>query len=71
MILLCLLFKEYKLSHSKLLLAFGIYILAKVFELMDESVLLALGIVSGHTIKHLLAALTLWVLLKNERTVNI
>ena len=47
-------------------LAFGIaialYAAAKVFELQDHAVLEATGLVSGHTIKHLLAALAGWVI---------
>jgi hypothetical protein len=33
----------------------GLYFLAKVFEQFDGQVFQSLGIVSGHTIKHLLA----------------
>ena len=38
-------------------IAIGLYAAAKVFELQDAPVLAATGLVSGHTIKHLLAAL--------------
>jgi hypothetical protein len=37
--------------------AMGLYVLAKIFEWADHAVLHALVLVSGHTIKHLLAAL--------------
>ena len=37
--------------------AMGLYLLAKVFEWGDHPVLRMLGVVSGHTIKHLLATL--------------
>jgi hypothetical protein len=36
--------------------AFGLYAAAKVAELLDHQVLAALGAISGHTLKHLLAA---------------
>lgn len=44
------------------LAAFGLYVAAKLFESLDHQVLAATGFVSGHTIKHLLAALApaLW-----------
>jgi hypothetical protein len=37
--------------------AMGLYVLAKAFELSDHATLQALGLVSGHTVKHLLATL--------------
>ncbi len=37
--------------------AMVLYVLAKVFEWGDHGVFAALGVVSGHTIKHLLATL--------------
>lgn len=40
-----------------LVLILGLYAVAKVLELNDSSVLGALGVISGHTIKHLLAAI--------------
>lgn len=42
--------------------AIGLYVWAKLFELADQAVLQALGFVSGHTIKHLLAVLAALVL---------
>jgi len=44
------------LSARLLLVALAIYVGAKVFELFDHQLLQATGLVSGHTIKHLLAA---------------
>ena len=41
------------------------YAAAKVFEHFDKETFLALGIISGHTLKHLIAALGLWLLLKS------
>lgn len=38
-------------------LAIGLYVLAKVFELADVAILDAIGVISGHSLKHLLAAL--------------
>lgn len=46
-------------------IAIGLYVLAKVFELNDRAVLDALGFVSGHTIKHLLAIAAAAVLTGN------
>lgn len=44
-----------------LLAVVGLYVLAKLAELGDDAVFAAThGLVSGHTIKHLLAALTAW-----------
>ncbi len=41
------------------------YAAAKLFEHFDRETFLALGIISGHTLKHLIAALGLWILLKS------
>lgn len=43
-------------------LGLGAYLLAKVFEFADRPIYAAGQIVSGHTIKHLLAACGLWCL---------
>jgi len=41
------------------------YVLAKLFELGDEAVFEATGhIVSGHTLKHLAAALAAWPVIR-------
>ena len=46
----------------------GTYSLAKAVEHFDESILVATGVVSGHSIKHVLAALAmLWIVLAVER----
>jgi hypothetical protein len=37
-------------------LAIAAYVVAKVFEILDRATLEALGVVSGHTLKHLFAA---------------
>ncbi len=44
--------------------AIGLYVWAKLFEMADQAVLQALGFVSGHTIKHLLAVAAAFVLAK-------
>lgn len=48
-------------------LAIMLYVLAKVCELTDEPVFAALGLVSGHTLKHLLATAAAWVLVRHAR----
>ena len=46
-----------------LLVALGGYVLAKVTELYDRQIFATFdGLISGHTIKHLLAAIACWVL---------
>jgi hypothetical protein len=48
---------------NDLLLAFIFYMLAKLFELLDKQIYSLGGIVSGHTLKHLTAALSCyWIL---------
>jgi hypothetical protein len=44
--------------------AIGLYVWAKLFELADQAVFQALGVVSGHTIKHVLAVAAAAVLAK-------
>ena len=41
----------------------GLYLLAKLFEHFDERVYFSLEFTSGHSIKHLLAAFAIWLLL--------
>jgi len=51
--------------RSDLLVAFGCYVLAKLAEVFDRQLFeLTAGMVSGHTVKHLVAALAIWVLLR-------
>lgn len=47
--------------------AIGLYGLAKVFEFSDRAVYEALGVASGHTIKHLLAGAAVCVIAANVR----
>lgn len=42
--------------------ALALYVLAKVAELHDHEMHAALGLITGHTIKHLLASAAAWVL---------
>lgn len=43
------------------------YLLAKVFEYFDEAVFNSLGFISGHSIKHMVAALGVFVLLRTYK----
>jgi hypothetical protein len=46
----------------------GLYVLAKLLELLDGSIYTANGVVSGHTLKHLVAALgAFWIVLMLRR----
>jgi len=50
-------------------LAIILYVFAKLFEVADAQVFQAFGVLSGHTIKHLLAALAAFVLIRQfDRT---
>jgi hypothetical protein len=49
-------------QRTGFIVAIALYVLAKMFELADAPVFQALGVVSGHTVKHLLAALAAFVL---------
>lgn len=54
----CALKREGLLDSTDWFGAIGLYLAAKAFELHDGQVLNTLGVVSGHTVKHLLAAAT-------------
>lgn len=47
-------------------LAFGVallaYVAAKLAEINDQQIFAALGVISGHTLKHLLATVAAWIL---------
>ena len=47
--------------------AIGLYVLAKVLELADHAVLEALGIVSGHALKHVAAAVAAIFIIRSAR----
>jgi hypothetical protein len=63
-VLLCILrLYDSRYTHGKLMLgALGCYLVAKVLESADRPVYDALGVVSGHALKHISAALGGWVL---------
>ncbi|MBI4232525.1 alkaline phytoceramidase [Candidatus Peregrinibacteria bacterium] len=62
-ILMLLLFPPRYTRTADFFAVIGWYILSKVCELMDAQIYSVLGIVSGHSIKHLLAcAATFWIL---------
>jgi hypothetical protein len=44
-----------------------LYVLAKVFEILDKPIFSALRVVSGHTLKHLAAAAAGWCILRMVR----
>jgi hypothetical protein len=45
-----------------------VYALAKVFEYLDEQIYAIGHVVSGHTLKHLVAAAACWVVLRYFET---
>lgn len=45
-----------------------VYALAKVFEYFDEQIYAIGHVVSGHTLKHLVAAAACWVVLRYFQT---
>ncbi len=49
-------------------IAIGLYVLAKVFELGDAAVFETVHALSGHTVKHVLATLAAYVLVKQSST---
>jgi hypothetical protein len=53
--LMLLLFKANYLRGRLIMAALGWYVIAKIFEFYDPEVFDALGLLSGHTIKHLIA----------------
>lgn len=54
---------EGELDERRLAAAFGLYLLAKLFELVDAPLFELGGVVSGHTLKHLAAAAACFCLL--------
>ena len=53
--LMLLLFKTNYLRGGFLMVALGWYVIAKIFEFFDREVFETLSLLSGHTIKHLVA----------------
>ena len=69
-IILALVFFPSRYSHGKMYLgALLFYFLAKIFEHFDATVFQALGLISGHSLKHLLAGIGAWLVLNmlNQR----
>lgn len=54
--LILIMFRQRYLSNALLVSAFVLYFAAKLFEHFDAQVFTALGVVSGHSIKHIAAA---------------
>ena len=52
------------LKNSHILLSLFFYILAKLTELTDRTIFEKVEFISGHTLKHLLAAVAIWIILK-------
>jgi hypothetical protein len=50
------------LKNSQILLALSLYIVAKFTELYDQSIFDSLQLISGHTLKHLLAAVAIYIM---------
>jgi hypothetical protein len=61
---LCLCFRSRYTRGSDIFVAVAIYALAKVSEMLDAQVYALGGIVSGHTLKHLIAAFAVWWLVR-------
>ena len=66
-VLIILLKSRGTISNSAIWISFGFYILAKIFEIADTFMWNLTGFISGHTMKHLAAALAMLVLLKTFR----
>ena len=66
-VLLVTLFPPRYTRGKDLLFSLGIYGLAKVFEYFDPLIFRWGGIVSGHTLKHLTAAISAWWILRMLR----
>lgn len=53
-----------QIANAHVASAFAFYALAKVFETFDKNIYEMTGIMSGHTLKHLAAALSMFVLIQ-------
>jgi hypothetical protein len=67
LVLIIVLFPARYTRGSDFLIAFGFYIVAKIFEAADRKVFSLGHIVSGHTIKHVGAALSVYWILRMLR----
>jgi hypothetical protein len=61
---LCLLLRSRYTRGSDMFVVVALYILAKLFEGLDKQVFAIGGVVSGHTLKHLTAALACYFVLR-------
>jgi len=50
------------LKNSHILLALSLYVVAKFTELYDHAIFESLGFISGHTLKHLIAAVAIYIM---------
>ena len=62
--LIAVMFRSRYTRGRELLIAMGLYVLAKVFEVLDPVVFNLGRIVSGHTLKHLAASVSIWCILR-------
>jgi len=62
---LLLLFRSRFTLHTAYWYLLSSYVLAKIFEYYDEAIYEVLGFISGHSLKHLIVALGLFVLIKS------
>lgn len=63
--MILLLWRESDLSTKPLWLGFGAYAVAKLAEYFDAPILAATGGFSGHSLKHLFAALAAWWIIRS------
>jgi hypothetical protein len=61
---LCLLLRSRYTGGSDMFVVVALYVLAKLFEALDKQVLAIGSVVSGHTLKHLTAALACYFVLR-------
>jgi hypothetical protein len=57
-------------KRTAFVVAIALYVLAKMFELADAPVFQAFGMLSGHTVKHVLAAIAAYVLVRHVLPVH-
>ena len=62
------LFKSKNLTTKNILLIFFFYVLAKFFEYFDHELFHAFKLISGHSLKHIAAAIACYFMVKNEQT---
>jgi hypothetical protein len=70
-ILILLMFNQERLHSNMIWAMLAGYALAKVFEVYDREVYEFLGVVSGHSIKHVIAALSAYLLISRGEKIAI